>query len=638
MADTSELLGSVLIANRGEIALRVIRTCQRLGIRSVAVYSDADRTSPFAQAADDALRIGPAPAAESYLNIEAIIEQAKRARVEAVHPGYGFLSERADFARAVIEAGLRWVGPPPEAIEALGDKVSARRLARESGVPVADGIEDDLDDAALAAQIERIGLPVMVKAAAGGGGRGMRLIGSMADAPDGLEAAVSSARREAAAAFGEGRLLVERALPNGRHVEVQVMFDQFGHGIQLGERDCSVQRRRQKVIEESPSPAVDDALRARLGEAALQVCQAAGYVGAGTVEFLLLPDGSYVFLEVNTRLQVEHPVTEMVTRLDLVDLQLRVASGEPLGLTQEDVQLDGHAIELRIYAEDPSRGYLPSTGRLERFQPFDERARHDVGTAAGELVTAHYDAMLAKTIVHAATRERAVSAASAALDGWAVEGVTTNLAQLSDILHSEKFAASRIDIGWLDRYEVPQRPPPDDELMAALAIAANAEMEAGAWRSSGELSRAYVVCGRRHSVQLKRQHDGVTVTVDGRPWQGEVAARDRWRADVASWGVVVRLDDQAWALTRAKRHRQGRGRARAASGNAVRAPMPGTMIEVLVAVGDEVEAGQTLAVLEAMKMEHLLTAPNAGVVTAVHVAGGDAVEEDALLLELGAVG
>ena len=638
MADTSELLGSVLIANRGEIALRVIRTCQRLGIRSVAVYSDADRTSPFAQAADDALRIGPAPAAESYLNIEAIIEQAKRARVEAVHPGYGFLSERADFARAVIEAGLRWIGPPPEAIEALGDKVSARRLARESGVPVADGIEDDLGDAALAAQIERIGLPVMVKAAAGGGGRGMRLIGSMADAPDGLEAAVSSARREAAAAFGEGRLLVERALPNGRHVEVQVMFDQFGHGIQLGERDCSVQRRRQKVIEESPSPAVDDALRARLGEAALQVCQAAGYAGAGTVEFLLLPDGSYVFLEVNTRLQVEHPVTEMVTGLDLVELQLRVASGEPLGLTQEDVQLDGHAIELRIYAEDPSRGYLPSTGRLERFQPFDERARHDVGTAAGELVTAHYDALLAKTIVHAANRERAVSAASAALDGWAVEGVTTNLAQLSDILHSEDFAASRIDIGWLDRNEVPQRPPPSDELMAALAIAANAEMEAGAWRSSGELSRTYVVCGRRHSVQLKRQHDGVTVTVDGRPWQGTVAARDRWRADVASWGVVVRWDDQAWALTRAKRHRQGRGRARAASGNAVRAPMPGTMIEVLVAVGDEVEAGQTLAVLEAMKMEHLLTAPNAGVVTAVHVAGGDAVEEDALLLELGAVG
>ena len=398
----------VLIANRGEIASRIIRTCRRLGVRTVAVYSDADRGAPHTKLADDAARIGPAAASESYLNIDALLRAAAESGADSVHPGYGFLSERADFAHAVTDAGLTWIGPSAKTIEALGDKVSARRLAVESGVPVAEGVESDEGDAALASAIAELGLPVMIKAAAGGGGRGMRLIRSDEDAPDGLEAAVAGARREAQAAFGNGRLLIERALSEGRHVEVQVLFDSQGNGIHLGERDCTVQRRRQKVIEESPSPAVDGPLRERMGEAALRVCRAADYVGAGTVEFMLMPDGEFLFLEVNTRLQVEHPVTEAITGLDLVELQLRIAAGEPLPLSQDDVVFNGHAIEMRIYAEDPSRGYVPSTGRLRWFEPFDDRARHDVGPAEGDLVTAHYDPMLAKTIVHAESRELAI--------------------------------------------------------------------------------------------------------------------------------------------------------------------------------------------------------------------------------------
>ena len=443
MTGAARLPACVLIANRGEIASRIIRTCKRLGVGTVAIYSDADRTAPHVSAADHAVRIGPAPAAESYLNIPALIGAATSTGADAVHPGYGFLSERADFAQAVAEAGLTWIGPPPDVINSLGDKVAARRLAQASGVPVAEGIEEDEGDAALASAIESMGLPVMIKAAAGGGGRGMRLLRLAEDAPDGLEAAVGGARREAQAAFGDGRLLVERAMSEGRHVEVQVMFDAHGNGVHLGERDCSVQRRRQKVIEESPSPAVDAKLREELGRAALNVCSAAGYVGAGTVEFMLMPDGSFMFLEVNTRLQVEHPVTEMLTGLDLVELQLLVAGGEALPISQDDVTLDGHAIETRIYAEDPSRGYVPSTGRLRWFEPLDRRARHDTGPVSGDLVTAHYDPMLAKTIVHADSRDQALDLASEALDAWAIEGVTTNLGQLAAILESEDFRGRR---------------------------------------------------------------------------------------------------------------------------------------------------------------------------------------------------
>ena len=630
MSDSARLPSRVLIANRGEIASRIIRTCHLLNVQTVAVYSDADRSAPHVAAADQAARVGAAPASESYLNIPALIDAAQMTDADAVHPGYGFLSERADFARAVVDAGLIWIGPPPDVIDALGDKVSARRLASQAGVPVADGIEDDHGDAALASGIAEMGFPVMVKAAAGGGGRGMRLLRSAEDAPDGLEAAVAGARREAQAAFGDGRLLVERALSDGRHVEVQVMFDVHGHGIHLGERDCSVQRRRQKVIEESPSPTVDSSLRARLGEAALGVCRAAGYVGAGTVEFLLMPDGSFVFLEVNARIQVEHPVTEAVTGLDLVELQLRVAGGETLLISQDDVRFEGHAIETRIYAEDPSRGYVPSTGRLGWFAPLDERARHDVGPVTGDVVTAHYDPMLAKTIVHAPSRDEAVERALEALDGWAIDGVTTNLAQLSAILRSDEFSDGSVDIAWLERVELDKRSVPFE----ALSVAARAEAEQGAWRSSGELMRKYLLHGRSYEVSIVRTTAGWQATVDGESVSFP-SGRD-WSADVGSRGVVVSNGGQRWVFLRARRQRTAGKSRRGGGANVVRAPMPGTMIEVLVAVGDEVEAGQTLAVMEAMKIEHLLTAPNGGVVSAVHTSAGASVDEDTVLIELGA--
>ena len=631
MTGAARLPACVLIANRGEIASRIIRTCQRLGIGTVAVYSDADRSAPHVSAADQAVRIGPAPAAESYLSIPALIDAATSTGADAVHPGYGFLSERADFAQAVADAGLIWIGPPAPVIDSLGDKVSARRLAIASGVPVAEGVEEDDGDAALASAIESMGLPVMIKAAAGGGGRGMRLLRTAADAPDGIEAAVAGARREAEAAFGDGRLLVERAMSEGRHVEVQVMFDAHGNGIHLGERDCSVQRRRQKVIEESPSPAVDAGLREELGQAALKVCRAAGYVGAGTVEFMLMPDGSFMFLEVNTRLQVEHPVTEMLTGLDLVELQLRIAGGDQLPISQDEVAPYGHAIETRIYAEDPSRGYVPSTGRLRWFEALDGRARHDVGPQSGDVVTTHYDPMLAKTIVHAETRSEALTRATEALDAWAIDGVTTNLAQLTDVLESDDFGGGSVDIGWLDRVELSERTAPSD----ALAVAAISEAETGAWRSSGELVRRYLLHGRKHEVRVSRTVEGWSAVVDGVENGPASFGRD-WSSQAFARGVVVTHNGRRWVFLRERRRRTGAGRSRSSGANVLRAPMPGTIIEVLVSVGEEVEAGQTLAVMEAMKIEHLLTAPSGGVVTAVHTSAGASVDEDAVLIELGA--
>ena len=632
---TIRLPERVLIANRGEIAGRILRTCQRLGVAAIAVYSDADRGAAHVAAADAAVRIGPPPGSASYLNANALIEAALRTGAGAVHPGYGFLSERADFARSVAAAGLTWIGPPPSAIEALGDKVAARRLAVSAGVPVAGGIDEDAGDEALAEAIGELGYPVMVKAAAGGGGRGMRLLRSDDDAPDGLAAAIAGARREAEAAFGDGRLLVERALTSGRHVEVQVLFDQYGNGIHLGERDCSVQRRRQKVIEEAPSPAVNAELRQRLGDAALAVCRAAGYVNAGTVEFLLQPDGDFVFLEVNTRLQVEHPVTEMLTGLDLVEWQLRIAGGEPLSLEQDQIGWDGHALELRLYAEDPSRGYVPSTGRLRWFGAFDSRARHDVGPVEGETVTPHYDSMLAKTIVHAPNRSEALNRAAEALGAWAVDGVITNASQLAAILNSSDFRSGAVDVGWLDRIELEPTPAPHDALIvAALADSTTS----GAWRSSGELQRRYGWHGQSHTVRLTRAAGSAnrwSATVDEAENVEVDGSLRGWEVDSSARGVVVSRGERRWAFTRDRRRRTGAGGRRGSSANVLRAPMPGTIIAVLVAEGDEVAAGQTLAIMEAMKIEHLLTTPNAGIVRAVHTTAGATVDESETLIELG---
>lgn len=647
-----QLPRSVLIANRGEIAVRIARSCRRLGVRSVAVYSDADRGALYVREADEAVAIGPAPAAESYLNIAAQLEAAAASGAEAVHPGYGFLSENAEFARACAAAGLVWVGPPAEVMSALGDKARARLLAIEAGVPVAEGVERDDGDAALAEAIGELGYPVMLKAAAGGGGRGMRLL---RERPGDLLGEIASARREAESAFGDGRLLAERAILDGRHVEVQILADAHGNAVQLGERDCSVQRRRQKVIEEAPAPGLDAALRERLGGAALAIARAAGYRNAGTVEFLLLPNGEFVFLEVNTRLQVEHPVTEALTGLDLVELQLRIAMGEPLPIAQADLEWSGHAVELRVYAEDPSRGYAPSTGRLGWFEPPAlDGLRLDLGVAQGDAVTPHYDPLLGKLITHAPTRAEALERSAAALDGLGVAGLRTNTAQLSGVLRSAAFGVGGVDINWLERAELDPPKAPVDALLAAALDAAlpAAEGALGGWRSSGETTVRLTFLGVKHEVAVQREigtASGWRVRVDDaelgrvearRTAEGVEMARDgvrqRWGVRRSRGGVRVVGGDGEWALAAAERDRSAGGRRRSGGANAVHAPMPGTIAAVLVGEGDAVEAGQALVVLEAMKMEHLLPAPAGGRVSTVHCAVGATVEEGELLVELAA--
>ena len=453
------MFGCVLVANRGEIAIRVLRAARALGLETVAVYSDADRAAPHVREADTALRIGPAPAAESYLSIPAVIDAARRAGADAVHPGYGFLSENADFARACAAAGLTFVGPPPDVIERMGRKDEARRLAVAAGVPVVPAVEDDApsDDARLAERAAaEVGFPLMVKAAAGGGGKGMRIV----RAPDQLADAIAAARREANAAFGDGTLLVERLVEGARHVEVQVLADAHGGVVHLLERDCSTQRRHQKVLEEAPAPTISDAVRETLTGSAVRLAREVGYVNAGTVEFMVSGEDAFL-LEMNTRLQVEHPVTELVCGLDLVALQLRIAAGDALPFAQEDVRAAGHAIEARIYAEDPAAGFLPQAGRAT-FVRWSPRARVDAALEAGQEVGTWYDPMLGKVVAHGATREAARRALVAALDDTAIFGVTTNLGFVRDLVASDAFRDAAIDTGWLDRTpDAVEAPAPD---------------------------------------------------------------------------------------------------------------------------------------------------------------------------------
>ncbi|MFT6942965.1 MAG: geranyl-CoA carboxylase alpha subunit, partial [Nitriliruptoraceae bacterium] len=428
---------TVLVANRGEIAVRVIRSARSAGYRTVAVFSDADVDAPHVHAADVAVRLGPAPSAQSYLDVDAVLAAAAATGAGAIHPGYGFLSENAGFARACADAGIVFVGPSPEAIEVMGDKAVAKRRMQAAGVPCLPGYQGAAqDDDTLIAEAARIGAPLLVKAAAGGGGKGMRLVTDLAD----LTAALATARREAKASFGDDSMLLERAVTDPRHVEIQVLADTHGTVLALGERDCSVQRRHQKVVEEAPSPAVDDALRTRMQDAAVAVARDVAYVGAGTVEFLLAADGSFAFLEMNTRLQVEHPVTELITGLDLVELQLQIAQGQPLGLTQDDVTLTGHAIEVRLYAEDPDAGYLPQIGTAHRWQA-PAGVRVDSGIATGSEVSAHYDPMLAKVIAHGANREEARRRLADALDRTVLLGVRSNRTFLARVLRDARFAA-----------------------------------------------------------------------------------------------------------------------------------------------------------------------------------------------------
>jgi len=571
---------SLLIANRGEIALRIARTARRMGLHTVAVYSDADRGAPHVRAADDAVHIGAASPRESYLNIDAIL----RAAGDAVHPGYGFLSENPAFAERVLQSGRLWVGPPPAAMRALGDKANAKKLAAASGVPVLPTYE------------RKPGFPLVIKAVAGGGGRGMRLVRSAAE----LDAALASARSEAEHAFGDGRVILERALLAPRHVEVQVFADAHGHCIHLGERDCSVQRRHQKLIEESPSPAVDAKLRAKLGAAAIAVARAAGYVGAGTVEFLLDEQGSFWFIEVNARLQVEHPVTEMLTGLDLVEWQLRVAAGEPLPLGQEDIRFDGHAIEARLCAEDPARDFLPQAGRLALWQPAGD-VRVDHALESGMEIPPYYDSLIAKLIGHGRTRAEACEKLAAALDATVALGVTTNKSFLAAVLRDPVFAGPGATTAFLaERFAGWKVPEVDERFARGLYAAACAEAAGyGEWSGWTNAARA-----EPPSAPCILEDSTLHFAAGGHAYS--------WRD--------TSMDPPQRA-------------AAGLAGGRLAAPMNGRVVAVHARPGDKVEAGGALVVLEAMKMEHTLAAPATLRVKSVHVVKGAQVAPGNLLME-----
>jgi 3-methylcrotonyl-CoA carboxylase alpha subunit/acetyl-CoA/propionyl-CoA carboxylase biotin carboxyl carrier protein len=642
--------GSLLVANRGEIAIRVLRSARAAGLRTIAVYSDADREAPHVREADTAVRLGPAPATESYLSIPALLEAARRSGAEAVHPGYGFLSERAAFARACEEAGLVFVGPPADVIERMGRKDVARHVAVVADVPVVPAVEGG-DDAELAERaIAEVGFPLLVKAAAGGGGKGMRIVRT----PEELRPGLAAARREAGSAFGDDTMLVERYVERGRHIEVQVLADAHGTVLHLFERDCSVQRRHQKVVEEAPAPTISATVRERVTSAAVRLCQEVGYVNAGTVEFLV--DGEDVFfLEMNTRLQVEHPVTELVTGLDLVALQLEVAQGKPLPLTQEQVTVTGSALEARVYAEDPAAGFLPQAGVATTVR-WSGRARVDHALESGQRVGTWYDPMLGKVITHGPTREAARRALVAALDDTAVLGLTTNLGFLRRLVDSDVFRDAGIDTAWLDREPgaFPAEPPDTALVLAAWALAATPVGQdrrhpfgvADGWRVAGppapvvleldsagtrhvlhvDLAAGAVVEGeRRWEVSPLPSSPGhVRLEVDGVLHESDV--------EVGPHGVAVAHhgDTLVFAVPDAF----GPTGAAAAADGVLTAPMPGVVLAVNVAAGESVAEGTVLGVLEAMKMELALKAPYDGVVTLVGAAVGDRVDLGQALFEV----
>ena len=624
----------VLVANRGEIAVRILRTLRRLGVSSVAVYSDADAAAQHVLLADAAVRLGPAPARESYLDIDRVITAALASGAQAIHPGYGFLSENPAFARACQETGLVFIGPGPEVIEAMGDKIAAKEAAIAAGVPVVPGRHDAwMDDETVIAAVEEIGRPALLKPAAGGGGKGMRVIRE----GDDVAAAIASARRESLAAFGDDRLLVERFVDAPRHIEVQVLGDAYGHVIHLGERECTLQRRHQKVIEEAPSVLLDEATREELCDSAVRLARSVGYVNAGTVEYVVPSSrpGEFAFLEMNTRLQVEHPVTEEVTGLDLVEQQLRIAAGKSLGLRQDDIVLRGHAVEARVYAEDPQRGYLPTGGEIRLWRPAPD-ARVDSGVATGDRVTSYYDPMLAKVIVHAQTRDEAMSGLQRALRETVCLGVTTNIDDLGDLLDDERVRRGDMDTSLLDG-RVPREVEPSAEAIAGASIALAPDARDGLWQA-GDSWRLGSVAEQRwdvggHEVALAVGADGVSVTVDG----NEIACGPVDAAEFDGDCLWLHADGRHHALE-ARRPRDRRlaraADARLAGHWVARSPMPGAVIALAVAVGDVVEEGTPLAVVEAMKMEHTVRAPGRGTVTAVSTSAGARVPLDAVLVEV----
>ena len=659
----------ILIANRGEIACRVIRTARRLGIATVAVHSDADANARHVRLADEAVRIGPAAARESYLVGERILAAARATGAQAIHPGYGFLSENEEFAEACAREGVVFIGPPASAIRAMGSKSAAKALMERAGVPLTPGYHgDDNTPAFLAEQAARIGYPVLIKASAGGGGKGMRRV----DAPADFEAALASCQREARSAFGDDHVLVEKYVLKPRHIEIQVFGDTHGQCVHLFERDCSVQRRHQKVLEEAPAPGMTPERRAAMGRAAVEAARAVGYVGAGTVEFIAQPDGSFYFMEMNTRLQVEHPVTEMITGLDLVEWQLRVASGEPLPMTQAQLVIDGHAIEARIYAEDPDKGFLPSTGRLVHLAPPAEsdHVRVDTGVEQGDEITPHYDPMIAKLIVWDATREQALARLRKALATYRIVGVANNVEFLERLAACPSFAGADLDTGLIEREQAllfPATPAVPDEAWqlavlaellheaAAFAHAPRAERQSpwaalDGWRLNGQGRR--LVTLRQGEVQRV-----VAITPAGGAWslaldggaplvaRGELGANGQLHAQLGdrrfTAAVIVTGErrqvfcgGRSHALVRVDTlHAAGAGAAGEGAHGGLRAPMPGKVIALVATAGTPVAKGAPLLVMEAMKMEHTITAPADGVVTAWRYAPGDQVGDGVELLD-----
>jgi acetyl/propionyl-CoA carboxylase alpha subunit len=640
------MIRSVLIANRGEIACRIARTCGDLGIRTVAVFSDADEGALHVRSCDTAVHLAGNAPADTYLRADLLIDAARRAGADAVHPGYGFLAESATFAQAVIDAGLTWIGPPPAAMEAMGTKVGAKALMRSAGVPVLPvscvvGADD----------IPAIGFPLMVMASAGGGGRGMRVVARAAD----LDDALASAGREAAAAFGDGTVFCERYVERGRHIEVQVFGDQAGTVVALPERECSIQRRHQKIVEESPSPAVDDVLRRHLSEAAIAAASAVGYVGAGTVEFLLDPDGAFWFLEMNTRLQVEHPVTEAITGLDLVAAQLSIADGATVADALSSGTTRGHAIEVRLTAEDPAAGYRPSVGTFARFEDRSTGVRIDTGIESGSTVSPFYDSMVAKVIAHGATRAEAIRRLDAWLATAQLHGPVTNRDQLRNILRHPEFVAGNVHTGFLDEH------PCSDAIRGDVTLAAAAAtLTLQAANRAGATVLAAVPSGFRNNpavdqvvelaldetpirVAYRLGRDG-HVTVDGTALAATLVAATpdtvvvddgglRRTFRVAGYGDQCFVDAHDGHVTFTVLPRHPDPGAGATAGSLV-APMPGNVLRVLVGPGDTVTAGQPLVVVEAMKMEHQVLAPADGTVASVHVTMGEQVDTGQVLLQM----
>ncbi len=662
----------ILIANRGEIACRIIKTARRMGIETVAVYSEADKDALHVEMADTAVAIGPAPAAESYLVVDKIIAACKQTRAEAVHPGYGFLSERETFPKTLADNGIVFIGPNPKAIAALGDKIESKKAAAAAKVSTVPGhlgvIEDDNEAIAIA---EKIGYPVMIKASAGGGGKGMRVAYTMAEVAEGF----ARARSEAKSSFGDDRVFIEKFITDPRHVEIQVLGDKHGNVIHLGERECSIQRRNQKVIEEAPSPLLDAKTRKAMGEQAVALAKAVGYDSAGTVEFVAGQDKSFYFLEMNTRLQVEHPVTELVTSIDLVEQMIRVAAGEKLTIKQSDVKLSGWAVESRIYAEDPYRNFLPSTGRLVRYRPPAERSTHgvtirnDTGVYEGGEISLFYDPMIAKLVTHAETRDKAIDAQSDALDAFVIDGIRHNIPFLSALMAHPRWRSGKLSTAFIsEEFPAGFHPHPPEgeraEVIAAVAAAIDHVLGERKRRISGQVNGHGVTRESRRAVWLgtheialdvKRENGTIAVRFPKKDKVARHLASD-WKPGDPLWSgmidshpvaVQVREIPNGFALayrgveTKAYVYTEREAayarlmpvKEKADTGKQVVCPMPGLVVSIAVKEGQEVKAGETVAVVEAMKMENVLRAEIDGTVKTIHAKPGDSLAVDAVILE-----